>query len=414
MDGTMPHHRLEAELGNAERAARLRRTFLEASAAAADSPVSFDGLPLDSTSMDSGAFYSSVVGANAENVVGFVPLPVGVVGPLLLDGRPLHVPLATTEGALIASTNRGARALHQSGGVTSVCLADGMTRAPLVACTDLLQAAAIKAYCEAPEHLADMQNIFSSTSRFGALLGVKVAVAGRHAYLRFKCATGDAMGMNMVGKGVNTLMAALLDRFEGAELMALSGNYCTDKKPSAVNWIEGRGKSVAAEAVLPGEVVRRVLKADPQRLVEVNTYKNLVGSALAGSLGGFNAHASNVVTAIFLACGQDPAQNVESSTCIVTAEVLDDGAGDCNLRIAATMPSVETGTVGGGTGLPAQAACLRLLGVHGSGEPSGSNAQQLARIVCATVLCGELSLLAALSSNHLISAHLALNRKPSK
>lgn len=141
---------------------------------------------------------------------------------------------------------------------------------------------------------------------------------------------------------------------------------------------------------------------------------DLVGSALAGSLGGFNAHASNVVTAIFLACGQDPAQNVESSTCIVTAEVLDDGAGDCNLRIAATMPSVETGTVGGGTGLPAQAACLRLLGVHGSGEPSGSNAQQLARIVCATVLCGELSLLAALSSNHLISAHLALNRKPSK
>lgn len=182
-----------------------------------------------------------VVGANAENVVGFVPLPVGVVGPLLLDGRPLHVPLATTEGALIASTNRGARALHQSGGVTSVCLADGMTRAPLVACTDLLQAAAIKAYCEAPEHLADMQNIFSSTSRFGALLGVKVAIAGRHAYLRFKCATGDAMGMNMVGKGVNTLMAALLDRFEGAELMALSGN-CTRAlarrfEPSRMWWV---------------------------------------------------------------------------------------------------------------------------------------------------------------------------------
>ena len=154
-------------------------------------------------------------------------------------------------------------------------------------------------------------------------------------------------------------------------------------------------------------------QADPVRVAEVNTYKNLVGSALAGSIGGFNAHASNVVTACFLACGQDPAQNVESSNCIVTVEAVDDGKGDHDLRISCTMPSVETGTVGGGTGLAAQAACLRMLGVEGaSNEAAGQNAQQLARIVCATVLCGELSLLCALSSNHLISAHLALNRKP--
>ena len=149
------------------------------------------------------------------------------------------------------------------------------------------------------------------------------------------------------------------------------------------------------------------------RVAEVNTYKNLVGSALAGSLGGFNCHTSNIVSACFLACGQDPAQNIESSNNIVTVEATPDGSGDHNLRIAVTMPSVCVGTVGGGTSLPAQEANLRLLGVSGSGAEPGAHAQQLARIIAATVLCGELSLLAALSANHLISAHLALNRKPS-
>ena len=411
MDGSLAHHRLEAILGDALRAARIRRTFLEADAAANGAPIQFSGLPLDDAKAD--RFYDAIVGANCENVVGFVPLPVGIVGPLLIDGQRHTVPLATTEGALIASTNRGARAVTEAGGVSSVLLDDGMTRAPLVGCVDLMQAAAMKAYCEAPDGLAELHEAFSSTSRFGQLQSIKVAIAGRHAYLRFKCATGDAMGMNMVSKGVNTCMAAITKRFPGSELLALSGNYCTDKKPSAVNWIEGRGKSVAAECVLPADVVRRILKAEPVRVAEVNTYKNLVGSALAGSLGGFNCHTSNIVSACFLACGQDPAQNIESSNNIVTVEATPDGSGDHNLRIAVTMPSVCVGTVGGGTSLPAQEANLRLLGVSGSGAEPGAHAQQLARIIAATVLCGELSLLAALSANHLISAHLALNRKPS-
>ena len=163
--------------------------------------MTFEGLPIDS--MDTAAFYESVVGRNCENVVGFVPLPVGVVGPLMLDGKSYTVPLATTEGALVASTNRGARAISAAGGATSALLAEGMTRAPLVSCVDLAQAAALKSYCESEQGDAETKEIFSQTTRFGKLLGVKVAVAGRHAYLRFKCATGDAMGMNMVGKGVN-------------------------------------------------------------------------------------------------------------------------------------------------------------------------------------------------------------------
>jgi len=408
LDKRMPHHKLEEVLADPSRAARLRRLYFEASTAAAGRAVSFEGLPLEQ--LDTTTFYESVVGRNCENVVGFVPLPVGVVGPLILDGATRMVPLATTEGALIASTNRGARAISVSGGAVSVLLDDGMTRAPLVACVDLAQAAALKAYCEERANFAELQAIFSETSRFGSLRDVKVALAGRHAFLRFRCSTGDAMGMNMVGKGVNAVVSALLGRFADSELLALSGNFCTDKKPSAVNWIEGRGKSVAAEAVIPGNVVREILKADPERVVQVNTQKNLVGSALAGSIGGFNAHASNIVTALFLACGQDPAQNVESSTCITTMETVPNGD-DLDLRIACSMPSVECGTVGGGTGLAAQAACLRMLDCSGSSERPGEKAQQLARIVCATVLCGELSLVAALSSNHLISAHLALNRK---
>ena len=420
MQGKLRHHKLESELGDAHRAVDIRRKYIEATAAAGgstESPLSFDGLPTGPHDFDASNFYTSVVGANAENVIGFVPLPVGAVGPLIVDGRSLPaVPLATTEGALIASTNRGATAVSKAGGVSTVVTNDGMTRAPLIRCTDLQQAAAMKAYCESEEGLADLQSIFSTTSRFGQLLSVKVSYAGRNAYPRFKCATGDAMGMNMVGKGVNTVVAALTEQFDGSELLALSGNVCVDKKPSAINWIEGRGKSVAAEVVLPGAICRSVLKADPVRMVEVHTGKNLIGSALAGSLGGFNAHASNVVTAMFLACGQDPAQNVESSTSIVTAEATPSETveGDHDLRFAVTMPSVACGTVGGGTGLAAQAACLRALGVAGSGDVPGAHAQQFARIVAATVLCGELSLLAALSSNHLISAHLALNRKPAK
>lgn len=194
MDSSVSHHRLEALLGDAERAARVRRTFLEASSAAEGKPVSFAGLPLGGDSMDSAAFFDKVVGANAENVVGFVPLPVGVVGPLHLDGTPYHVPLATTEGALIASTNRGARAVTQAGGAVSALVNDGMTRAPLVACVDLAQAAAMKAYCEDPDRLEELRKIFSSTSRFGKLIDIRVAIAGRHAYPRFRCSTGDAMG----------------------------------------------------------------------------------------------------------------------------------------------------------------------------------------------------------------------------
>lgn len=213
------------------------------------------------------------------------------------------------------------------------------------------------------------------------------------------------------------------------------GNFCSDKKPAAVNWIEGRGKSVVCEAIIKEEVVKKVLKTNVAALVELNMLKNLAGSAIAGALGGFNAHASNIVSAVFIATGQDPAQNIESSHCITMMEALNDGK---DLHISVTMPSIEVignslviinwiidlklnglfdfcfcqvGTVGGGTQLASQSACLNLLGVKGANKESpGSNSRLLATIVAGAVLAGELSLLSAIAAGQLVKSHMKYNR----
>lgn len=216
------------------------------------------------------------------------------------------------------------------------------------------------------------------------------------------------MGMNMISKGVEKALGVMSTEagFSDMAIISVSGNFCTDKKPAAINWIDGRGKSVVAEAIIPGDVVRDVLKSNVDALVELNISKNLIGSAMAGSIGGFNAHAANIVTAIFLATGQDPAQNVESSNCITVMKNLHG-----NLQITVSMPSIEVGTIGGGTVLEPQAAMLDLLGVRGAHPTTpGANSQQLARIIAAGVLAGELSLCSALAAGHLVKAHMAHNR----
>lgn len=395
-------HQLESKL-DTDRAVIVRRQVISQKLAKINCS-GLENLP-SQPSLD----YSKVHGANCEVVVGYVPIPVGMVGPLTLNGESCYIPMATTEGCLVASTQRGAKAISSTpDGATCVILKDGITRAPCLRLPSAKQAAELAKWVMLDENFQQLKKQFESTTSFGKLLKAQPTVAGRNVYLRMVCFSGDAMGMNMVSKGSLAVIDYLRDLFPALELIALSGNMCTDKKAAATNWLEGRGKSVVIEATIPKKVVKTTLKTTVKAMVETNLQKCLVGSAMAGALGGFNAHASNIVTAVFLATGQDPAQNVESSQCITLLEETPEG----DLWMSCTMPALEVGTVGGGTSLAAQRACLECMGVAGgSREEPGKNAKKLATMVAGATMAGELSLLAALAANTLVQAHMKHNRK---
>ncbi|AES95519.1 putative hydroxymethylglutaryl-CoA reductase (NADPH) [Medicago truncatula] len=397
VSGSIPSYSLESKLGDCRRAANIRNQAVERVTGR-----SLEGLPME------GFDYNSILGQCCEMPIGFVQIPVGVAGPLLLDGNEYTVPMATTEGCLVASTNRGCKAIYVSGGASAVVLRDGMTRAPVVRFNSAKRASQLKFFLEDPQNFDSLSHTFNKSSRFARLQSIKATMAGKNLYTRFTCSTGDAMGMNMVSKGVQNVLDFLQTDFPDMDVIGISGNFCSDKKAAAVNWIEGRGKSVVCEAVIKEEVVKKVLKTSVESLVELNMLKNLTGSAMAGALGGFNAHASNIVSAIYLATGQDPAQNVESSHCMTMMEAVNDGK---DLHISVTMPSIEVGTVGGGTQLASQSACLNLLGVKGaSKETPGANSRQLATIVAGSVLAGELSLMSAIAAGQLVKSHMKYNR----
>ncbi|GAA5261421.1 hydroxymethylglutaryl-CoA reductase (NADPH) [Methanocalculus sp. MC3] len=375
-------------------AVSLRREYIEEETGSDLSPLSSYSIPID-----------RVVARNCENMIGCVQIPVGVAGPVPVKGeyadRTVWLPLATTEGALVASVNRGCSAITKAGGAEVRILRDGMTRAPVFAARSVAHAHEVAAFAE--DHLMEIQEIAESTTSHGELIGLVPYIVGTSVFLRFEFDTKDAMGMNMVTIA-SQKAADYIAEETGARLVALSGNMCTDKKPAAINLVEGRGKTVTAGVFLPDALCRDVFKCNAASLAEVNMRKNLVGSARAGALG-FNAHAANILAALYIACGQDPAHVVEGSSCITTADPMDGG-----VYVAVTLPAVQVGTVGGGTGIATQAACLSLLGVAGSGDPPGAHAKAFAEIVAAGVLAGELSLLGALAAQHLARAHKELGR----
>ncbi len=349
-----------------------------------------------------------VIGKNIENMIGVVQIPMGVAGPLKINGEyargEFYIPLATTEGALVASVNRGCSALTAAGGVKTTIIGDKMTRAPLLKCPDARRAREVAGWVKANiDYL--QEKAVSKITRHGKLRDVRPFIVGNNLYLRFEFSTGDAMGMNMVTIASEEIMRVIEEEFPDVRYLALSGNLCVDKKPNAMNFINGRGKTVIAEAVIPPEIVEKKLKTTPELIAEVNYRKNLVGSAQAGSYG-FNAHFANIVGAIFLATGQDEAQITEGSHGITLAEVTPKG----DLYVSVTMPSLEIGTVGGGTRIPTQREALGIMGVAGGGEPAGTNAKKFAEIVAGAVLAGELSLLAAIAAKHLAKAHKELGR----
>ncbi|KAK1400291.1 3-hydroxy-3-methylglutaryl coenzyme A reductase [Heracleum sosnowskyi] len=397
VSGKTPSYSLETKLGDCFRAASIRREAVQR-----NTGRSLLGLPLE------GLDYDSILGQCCEMPIGFVQIPVGIAGPLLLNGCEYTVPMATTEGCLVASTNRGCKAIYSCGGATGILLKDCMTRAPVVRFSTAKRASDLKFFLEDPMNFETLALMFNKSSRFARLQRVQCSMAGKNLYIRFSCSTGDAMGMNMVSKGVQNVLDFLQCDFPDMDVIGISGNFCSDKKPAAVNWIEGRGKSVVCEATITEDVVKKVLKTTVAALVELNMLKNLTGSAVAGALGGFNAHAANIVSAVFIATGQDPAQNIESSHCITMMEAVNNGR---DLHVSVTMPCIEVGTVGGGTQLASQSACLNLLGVKGANRESpGSNSRLLATIIAGSVLAGELSLMSAIAAGQLVKSHMKYNR----
>ncbi|PSQ29565.1 hydroxymethylglutaryl-CoA reductase (NADPH) [Halobacteriales archaeon QS_9_67_15] len=360
--------------------------------------------------------------SNIENLVGGTQLPVGVAGPVSVRGEAtdgeFYLPIATTEGALVASVNRGCSAVSAAGGATVRVTERGMTRAPVFRVDGISEGAAVAEWVEANEdRLAEAAE---STTSHGRLQSVTPYVVGDSVFLRFSYDTGDANGMNMATIATRAA-AEVVEAETPASLVALSGNLCTDKKPAAINAVEGRGHTVTADVTIPRETVEERFDTTPEAIAEANTRKNLVGSAKAGSLG-FNAQAANVVAGVFIATGQDEAHVVEGSNCITTAEARDgvsasDASGGSGKRSTAgelyasvTLASLQVGTVGGGTTLATQSEMLDVLGFAGGGDPVGSNADALAEVIAAGALAGELSLLSALASRHLSSAHEELGR----
>jgi len=337
---------------------------------------------------------------NIENMIGAVPVPVGFVGPLRVRGDHAEgeflVPLATTEGALLASVNRGCSVITASGGATSVVVKDAMTRAPVFRVRDVRHA--VQAADWVASNFDRLREAAEATTKHGKLLSAEPFAVGRSLFVKLAYSTGDAMGMNMATIA-SEAAARLIEAETGAAMVSVSGNLCVDKKPSAMTAITGRGKTVLADVTVPWAVLEERMHTTPEAVAETCFRKCGVGSALSASLG-FNAHAANMLAAVYIATGQDPAQVVEGSMGTTTAEVVD---GD--LYLAVRLPAVEVGTVGGGTRLPAQAEALSMMGCLGEGK-----ARKLAEIVGAVVLAGELSTLCAQAAGQLGAAHRRLGR----
>ncbi len=345
-------------------------------------------------------FEPKAAAANVENMIGVVQIPLGFAGPVTVNGEhavgPYIIPLATTEGALIASISRGMSVITAAGGAKARVFSDGMTRAPVFRVKGIDHAAEVMRWVD--ENSVAIQKAVKETTSHGELIQIEYFPNGRSLHMRFSYATGDAMGMNMATIASEAVCRLICEN-TGAELVSVSGNMCTDKKPAAINMICGRGKTVVAEAKIPRDLAEQKLHASVSSIIETNTRKNLIGSAMAGSLG-FNAHAANMVAALYLATGQDPAQVVEASETMTVCEDVD---GD--LYISVRMPAVEIGTVGGGTKLPAQSEALSMIDCKGEGK-----ALRFAELVAVTVLAGELSTLGAQAAGHLGKAHADLGR----
>lgn len=394
IEGEKGLHQLPASLSRKE-ASFIRREALQhmtGASLAAIGDYTFDAEP-----------------ARCENFIGAIQIPVGVAGPLLVNGQaitarePVFAPLATTEGALVASISRGCSALRAAGGATVRIEDVGITRAPVFRSSGIVQTQAFLAWVHG--HYDEIKQLCEQDSHYLVLLDIVPATVGCTIYLRFRFKSADAMGMNMASIACDRAISQLISPATGVPCISISGNYCTDKKPAMVNFINGRGKRIHAEAHLSSDIVRDILKTDAGSLCEVQYRKNLLGSAMAGAIG-CNAHHANILAAFFIATGQDVAQVAESAMGITCIEAREHGA----IYASILLPDTPLGVIGGGTGLSTQREALALMGIVPGHKTPGVDTLRLAEILGALVLAGELSIMAAQASHHLVQAHRQLGR----
>ena len=341
-------------------------------------------------------------GKNIENFIGTVKLPVGLAGPLRMRGLfargDYYVPLATTEAALVASYTRGAQAITQAGGCTAAAIWEGVTRAPVFAFDSLVDVG--KFIMWAAEQAQTFCDIAASTTRHGELIRTRFDMEGNHVYLIFEYTTGDASGQNMVTIATDAVCRFILDQTPVQPVYwFIEGNLSGDKKASHLSFQNVRGRKVTAEATLSSGILKRQLKTSASRMLDFYRV-SAIGGVMSGNIG-LQGHYSNGMAALYIACGQDAACVAESAVGVTRFEAAEEDG----LYASVTLPNLILGTVGGGTGLPSQNACLDILKLSGAG-----NAPALAEVCAALVLAGELSICAALASGHFARAHQMLAR----
>jgi len=347
------------------------------------------------------SFDPAVLAGNIENFIGVAQVPIGLAGPLLVDGEHAHgefyVPLATTEGTLVASYNRGMKLLHSAGGVKTTVMDDVMQRAPAFGFDSAREARAFGQWVTA--NFAAIKREAEATTRTGRLHDIEQFSASRFLFLRFNFTTGDAAGQNLAGKATWQACNWIRAQYPGIRQFSLESNLATDKKSSQINILRTRGKRVTAEATIPPDLIRQVMHTTPEQMFRARQVSNLGG--LMSGVNNNGNHSANGIAALFAATGQDIANVAESSAALVHTELLDSGS----YYYSITIPALIVATYGGGTGLPTQRECLELLGCYGGGKVG-----KLAEIVAATVLCGEISLGSAVVAEEWVAAHDRLGR----
>ncbi len=340
---------------------------------------------------------------NIENFIGMSQIPTGIIGPLRVIGSSaqgdFYVPLATSEGALVASYHRGAKACYLAGGATSICLMEGVQRSPVFKFENVADLGLFVAWL-LPQ-VDKLKDIVSQTSRFAKLMDIKIQIEGNHLIVTMEYHTGDAAGQNMVTICTDAVCQYVVQECPTKpKLWFIEGNYSGDKKATALSFTNVRGKKVTAEIVISEEIVHKVLKTTPELMAEY-WRSSTVGVIQSGAIGA-HGHYANGLAALFLATGQDVACVAEAATGITRMEMNKDGS----LYASVTLPNLIVGTVGGGTHLPTQRECLELMDCYGQGK-----ARKYAEICGALVLAGELSIAAALSAGHFTQAHQKFGRK---